>query len=211
MAKRGVRHAAIDMRHRRKRRVHQDDARADICVEMIVDLRRIETRDRQAWKQLGEKPGAGIRQLIEGERAAGELGEDRKKPRAGRGLQHEVGRRNRGRRPRRRSRAGIGVRKLLQRLALFGAPRMGRQQSRHLCQHREASGGVVAAPASRAELAQEQDGRRLAGLVGGFPVPGASGIGSAEGRFHRRAEHAGIDALSAFEMGKKPRSRAGDG
>jgi len=63
----------------------------------------------------------------------------------------------------------------------------------------------------RPESAQEQDGRRLAGLVGGFPVPGAGGVGSAEGRFHRRAENAGIDALPAFEMGKKPPGRANDG
>ena len=96
VAKRGVRHAAIDMRDRRKRRVHQDDARADVGVEMIVDLRRIEARDGKAGKQPGEKPGAGIGEFVEGERAAGELGEDRKKTRAGRGLQHIVGRRDRG-------------------------------------------------------------------------------------------------------------------
>jgi hypothetical protein len=48
VAERGVRHAAIDMGDGRKRRVHQDDARADVGVEMIVDLRRIEARDRNA-------------------------------------------------------------------------------------------------------------------------------------------------------------------
>ena len=89
---------------------------------------------------------------------------------------------------------------------------MGREQSRHLGQHRQQGGGRSRPRLHRRpELAQEQDGRRLAGLVGGFPVPGAGGIGSAEGRFHRRAEHAGIDALPALEMGKKPPGRAGDG
>ena len=89
---------------------------------------------------------------------------------------------------------------------------MGREQSRHLCQHRQQGGGRRC-PRLHGwpEFAQEQHGRRLAGLVGCFPVPGARGIGSAEGRFHRRAENAGIDALPALEMGKKPRGRAGDG
>ena len=34
--------AAIDIGHRREWRVHQDDARADARVQMIVDLRRVE-------------------------------------------------------------------------------------------------------------------------------------------------------------------------
>ena len=66
----GVSHAAVDMRHRRKRRVHQDDARADAGVEMIVDLRRVEARDGQAGEKPGEKPGAGIGELVERERSA---------------------------------------------------------------------------------------------------------------------------------------------
>ena len=92
MAKRGVRHAAIDMGDGRKGRVHQDDARADVGVEMIVDLRRIEARDRNAGEQPGEKPRASIREFVEGERAASELGEDREEACAGRGLQNKVGR-----------------------------------------------------------------------------------------------------------------------
>ncbi len=89
---------------------------------------------------------------------------------------------------------------------------MGREQPGNLGQHRQHGGGRSRPRLHRRpEFAQEQDGRRLAGLVGGFPVPGAGGIGSAEGRFHRRAENAGIDALPALEMGKKPPGRAGDG
>ena len=89
---------------------------------------------------------------------------------------------------------------------------MGREQPGNLGQHRQHGAGrrrprLHGWP----ELAQEEDGRRLAGLVGGFPVPGTVGIGSAEGRFHRRAENAGVDALPAFEMGKKPPGRASDG
>ena len=178
---------------------------------MIVDLRRVEARDGKAGEKPGEKPGAGIGEFVEGERAASELGEDREEARAGRGLQNKVGRRDRG-----GSRGAEAERdrcgKLLQRLALFGAPRMGREQSRQLGQHRQHGAGRSRPRLHRRpEFAQEQDGGRLAGLVGGFPVPGAGGIGSAEGRFHRRAEHAGVDALPALEMGKKPPGSAGDG
>ena len=48
MAKRRVRHAPIDVRHRREWRVHQNHARRDAGVEMIVDLRRVEAGDGDA-------------------------------------------------------------------------------------------------------------------------------------------------------------------
>ena len=57
---------------------------------MIVDLRRIEARDGNAGKKSREKSRAGLCQFVEGERAASELREDRKKTRAGRGLQNKV-------------------------------------------------------------------------------------------------------------------------
>ena len=48
--------------------------------------------------------------------------------------------------------------------------------------------------------------RRLAGIVGGLPVPGAIGIAAGEGLLHRRAQRAGVNRLSAFEVRqKKPR------
>ena len=54
---------------------------------------------------------------------------------------------------------------------------------------------------------KEQNGCRLAGVIGGLPVPGARGIGGAEGNFHRVAQAGGIDAATAFEIGQKlPRS-----
>jgi len=46
MAKRRVRHAPIDVRHRRERRVHQNHAWRDGGVEMIVDLRRVEAGEK---------------------------------------------------------------------------------------------------------------------------------------------------------------------
>ena len=81
---------------------------------------------------------------------------------------------------------------------------MGGKKARDLGQHRQ-HGGRRRGPRAhgRTELAQEQDRRRLAGVVGGLPVPGAVGVGAAEGGLHRRAERRRIDALAAFEMGKK--------
>ena len=58
----------------------------------------------------------------------------------------------------------------------------------------------------RAELAKEQDGRRLAGVIGDLPVPGAGRVGGAEGSLHRGAQDGGIDATAAFEIGKSCRA-----
>ena len=61
-----------------------------------------------------------------------------------------------------------------------------------------------------AVFAQEQDGRRFAGVVGRFPVPSARGVGGAEGRLHGGAQDAGIDRPAAFEMGEKELGRRED-
>ena len=45
VAKCRIRHAAIDIRHRREGRVHQHDARHDAGIEMIVDVRGVEAGD----------------------------------------------------------------------------------------------------------------------------------------------------------------------
>ena len=91
MAKRRVRHAPIDIRHRREGRVHQDDARRDPGVEMIVDLRRVEAGDGDAREEVVEQRRARLGQLVQHERAAGEFGEDGEQPGASRRLQHPIG------------------------------------------------------------------------------------------------------------------------
>ena len=96
MAKRRVRHAPIDIRHRREGRVHQDDARHDGGIEMIVDLRRVEAGDGDGRKEVVEQRRAGLGQLVQHERAAGDLGEDGEQAGAGRRLQHAIGRRDGG-------------------------------------------------------------------------------------------------------------------
>jgi hypothetical protein len=49
--KSGLRHSSIDIRHRGERRVHQNHARYDPRVEMIIDLRGVEPRDLDVGKQ----------------------------------------------------------------------------------------------------------------------------------------------------------------
>ena len=85
---------------------------------MVIDLRRVEPGDGDARKEARQQTGTGIRQLVEHERAAGQLGEYGKQTGPGGGLQHEVRRRNRG--------GGAGReterdrrRELLERLALL--------------------------------------------------------------------------------------------
>src|SRR3546814_2685572 len=101
------------------------------------------------------------------------------------GLQHTVGRRDRGGGAGRKSK-GDRRRELLKRLALFGAAGVSGEKARDLGQHRQRGGGRSGLGAKgRAELAQEQDRRRLAGVVGGLPVPGTGGVGGAEDGLHR--------------------------
>jgi hypothetical protein len=63
----------------------------------------------------GEQIGAGVGQLVEEKRAAADLGENGEQARAGRGLQHDVGQRDRCRH--RRKAEWRGRRELLHRLA----------------------------------------------------------------------------------------------
>src|SRR5260370_38777414 len=92
----------------------------------------------------------------------------------------------------------------MERLALLGAARVGRDEGSELRQHREDARWRCGALTHRgAELAQEQDLRGFAGLVGGFPVPCAFGIRSAEGGDHGGAAHPRIDRPAAFKMGEE--------
>ncbi|WP_255607776.1 hypothetical protein [Methylosinus sp. Sm6] len=170
---------------------------------MIVDLGRVEASEFASRKENGEQIGAGLGQLVEEKRAAGDLGKNGEQARAGRWLQHDVVRRDRSRRYRREAQRN-GSRELLKRLALFRATGVCRKEAgdfrecgKPCCRRR----GFAEKRAS--VFAEEQDGRDLAGVVGRFPVPGAGGVGCAERRFHRGAQDRGVDALAAFEMTEK--------
>ena len=90
---------------------------------------------------------------------------------------------------------------------------MGGEKARDLRQHRQRGGRRPGFAEKRvAVFAEEQDRRRLAGVVGGLPIPGAGRIGGAEGGLHSGAQDAGVDAASAFEIGeKKPRGLSDGG
>jgi hypothetical protein len=96
MTQRGVRHAPIDIRYRGEGRVHQNHAWRDGVVEVVVDLRRVEARHADVWEEAIEQRGAGLGQLVQHERSAGDLGEHGEEPRASGGLQNAVGVRDAG-------------------------------------------------------------------------------------------------------------------
>ena len=170
---------------------------------MVVDVGGVVARDGNVWEQLAEQTGAGGGEFVKDQMTARQFGKDRKKTGPGRGLQHQVGGRDRGggaRHQAERERGG----ELLQRLALFGAAGVRRQQRRDLGQHGEQGGrGIGPRPHRRTELAQEQHLRGLACLVGGLPVPDAVGVGTAKARQHGGAQRLGIDSAAAFEIGQE--------
>ena len=89
---------------------------------------------------------------------------------------------------------------------------MGREKAGDLREHRQRRGRRPGFAEKRlAVFAQEQHGRRLAGVIGGLPVPGAGRIGGAEGGLHGGAQDDGVDALAAFEMREKMQGGRGDG
>ena len=152
----------------------------------------------------GEKPGAGLGEFVEHERGAGELGEDREQAGAGRGLEHEIGRRDRGGGAGREASA-IGVENCCS--AWLSSERrvwVGRRPASLASIGSKAAGERPRAH-GRTEFAQEQDRRRLAGVVGGLPVPGAFGVGAAEGVLHRGAEHGASMRRPRSRWGRRPR------
>ena len=88
---------------------------------------------------------------------------------------------------------------------------MGGQKSRDLAQHLQHARRRRGLGADGwTELAEEQDGRGLAGVVGRLPVPGAGRIGAAEGALHGGAQRDRVDALAAFEMRQKETRGVGE-
>ncbi|MGY4408465.1 hypothetical protein ACVWW4_000201 [Bradyrhizobium sp. LB7.1] len=205
-----VRHPSIDVRQCRERRVHQDDARYDTRIEVIIDLGGVESRDLNLGEQLLEQCGAGLGQLVQCQGAAGELGKNGEQAGPRGGLQNPIGRRDAGRgacgEPKRDRR-----RELLKGLTVLGAPRVGRQTARDSREHQQHRGRRAGLDTNcGTKLAKEQNSCRLADIIGGFPVPDASGVGSAEGSFHGATQDSGIDATAALEINHEL-SRGPDG
>ena len=200
VAEGSVGHTALDIGHDRERRIHQHDARYDRGIEVIVDLGRVEAGDGKGRKEGGEKTSAHLGQFVENERAASDLGENGEEASAGGWLQHPVGWRDGGGMSRGQAERDRR-RKLLKGLALGRAPRMRRQKAGDLRQRdKPCSRRTGFAEKRLSVFAQEQDGRRLAGVICRLPVPGAACVGRAECVFHRRAQGRGVNTLAAFEM-----------
>ena len=209
MAQRRVRDPALDMGGGRERRVHQHDGRAHGRIEMIVDMRGVVARDGDVREQPAEQFGAGLGEFVQDQPRAGQLGEDRQQSGPGRGLQHEIGGRDRGGRAGRRSRAPIGVENCWSAWLSSERRVCDGSSAATLASMASSAAASPRGPHRGAELAQEQDLRRLAGLVGGLPIPGAFGVGTAEGRRHGGAQRLGIDGAAAFKIGKQ-QLRGGD-
>jgi hypothetical protein len=160
---------------------------------------------------MGEQLRAGLGELVQHQGPAGERGEDGEQPSAGGGLQHQVTRRDRsggaGREAERDRR-----RELLERHTLLGAARMRRRQRGQPRQHSEHPRRAAGAGAHGPPVpAQEQNLRRLAGLVGVLPYPGARRVGCAERRLHGGAQDGGIEGLAPLQRGQQQTGGVKDG
>ena len=169
-------------------------------IEVIVDLGGVEARDGDGRKEGGEQRRPGLGQLVQHERAAGDLGQDGEEAGSGRRLQHAVRRPDGGCGQGREAERGRR-RELLEGLALGGAAGVGREKAGDLGQGGKPGSRRVGFAEQRLSVfAEEEDGRGLAGVIGRLPVPGAGGVGGAESRFHGGAQDRGVDALAALEM-----------
>jgi hypothetical protein len=93
MAERGLGKALLDIGRSREGRVHQHDCGADFRRETVVDLLRVVPgHGRCVAEEATEEPGAGLRDLVEKQPRAGELGKDRQEPCSGGGFEDQVGR-----------------------------------------------------------------------------------------------------------------------
>jgi hypothetical protein len=154
---------------------------------MVVDVSGVMPGHRDTGKELVQQPGANLGQLVQYETAACELRENREQPGPSRGLEHDVGRPDCGRRG--GSEGKLDRRgELLQCLALLRSACMGRQKNSHLAQHLQHARGRRSLDADGwTELAEEQDSRGLTGVVRCLPVPGTGRIRAAEGTLHGTA------------------------
>ena len=195
----GVGHAAFDMNARREWRVHHHDGRLDGTVEIVVDMGGVVLCHRRPRKQLLQERVANGGIFVEGEARMGKLGEDREQAGPGRRFEHEIA----GHYPGGAGR-DIGERhrrgELLERLAFFGASRVGGYELCHPVQHRQRRlRGIRAGCDRRTEFAQEQDLRNFRRLIGVLPHPEAFGVAAAEGLIHTCAEIGSTYGLAAFK------------
>ena len=132
---------------------------------------------------------------------------DGQHPGAGRGFEHGIARPDPGGLQRRIGQGQWGG-ELLEFELLFGTPGLGRLNGGERLQHGEHGGGTIGSGARLAAheagvTLEEQDQRRLGGLVGVLPYPGALGVGGAEGGAHRPAECGRIEHSAGLQGGQQ--------
>ena len=166
-----------------------------VSGQIVVNLLGVEARDGDGREQQRKQIGACVGDLVERERCAVKLGEDGELTGSGRGLEHQIGGRDRGRE--RRDEAKLDGRgELLELLAFLRAARVGRRERGELAQHVEQPRVRSRAAAHACEVAaQEEQLRCLARLVGVLPHPGAFAVRGAECFGHRFAERARVERL----------------
>ena len=195
----------------RERWVHQHDTRHDAGIEVVVDVRGVKPGRGDGGKKLREDAGTALGKFVENERGAGEFSEDGKKAGAGRRLQNDVGGGDRG------SDAGDVCQsnrrgELLKGFTFLGPPCLCRKEARNPQQHRQHGGRRRRLGAHGGAIpSQEQDGRRLAGVIGRLPVPGAGRIGGGKRCLHGIAQNSGVDAPTPFKIGQKLSRSLNDG
>jgi hypothetical protein len=96
VTERSVGDTAVHMSRHRKWRVHEHDHRTHGGIEMVVDVGGVVSGDAVARKQTVEQICAGVGDLVQDQAATGKFGMNGEEPGARRGLQHEIGGRNRG-------------------------------------------------------------------------------------------------------------------
>ncbi len=211
MAQVGVVPGAVDTGRCRERRVHQHHGRTDV-VKPVGDGLGVERRHHGLGEQPGQQPRPGLRIFVEMEIAGGGVAQralrhHRQHAGAGRGLQHDIARPDRGGLQR-----GIGERQrsreLLKPDLLFRPPGVRGLQRGDRLQHGQhaarpvRTGTRIAAHAPAVAL-HEEHYRRLGGLVGVLPDPAALGIGRAERLCHGVPEGRGIERPAGLQHGQQ--------
>ena len=211
MAQIGVMAHAVDPGRDRERRVHQHHAGCD-GGQTVGDGLGVVAGHRRIREQPGEKSGAHAGEFVQVQGAGGPVPERTLRhhgqhPGAGRGLQHGISRTDRGglqRRVGERQRGG----ELLEFHLFFRTPGLGRLQGGERLQHCEHGGGTIGSGAGLAAheagiTLEEQDQRRLGGLVGVLPHPGALRVGGAEGGAHRPAQRGRVERSACLQDGQQ--------
>ena len=147
-----------------------------------------------------EQIGAARGEFVQGETRAREFGKDREKTCAGRRFEHDIVRGDGG------GNAGNEAVSDRRRELLIGLGSLPSDASAteampppsRACRaaRRRGGAGAHAAP----EFPEEEDRRRLAGVVGGLPIPRAFGVRTTERRGHRLPQHGGVNAAAASQI-----------